>query len=671
MPIKAIKIKNFKSLKNIKIDFGNKRYDLCCITGRNGAGKSSILQCIKYFYDNLIYNNIDRNVIDNSNPYISKMEIHVVYDISLLSKKNTNNFISNQLKEIKQYQNLNGEIHIKFTQYKDNTIKIYPNNKTLLKFIYKNFPVYFIDTRFIKLENWEDIWDIISEMSLTNIKVTEEQLAASLDETYSKAYGEKYSKIINIIDSIFNNKSITTNRYEYNTRYKDMLISRLGGKEFIRNGNTLDYYSDGLNSFSFIELLMKLISELSTTGLKEPIIMIDELEIGLHPQYINSLIKTIMDSLNKNMRVIISTHSPSIITELVKCNKEVLMLRAGREKSFTTLDIVKDVISKENKYLFTVNEACCYFSNMLVFVEGASEVQLLFHEKIRKLFPILNNVDIYPYNSNNDKLKFIKPSNVNYKIPYLLIVDMDKILKCSIDTSIKKEKFKNNSDGLVNPLYDMELKTKEKLLYYNESTGRKISTYHLRMYIEGFLNRYRFKLSEESYSIEDDSYNKLINAIRYYCVQYNVFPVSTTIEGTLINLKNIDKFIKWIKESKKLDETKLDSLILMKSKKFQVTILRLIFNGKYDNLKTFGEGKGNIGDAILSKDIENKIEELKKQAGGKTDGWIIEFIDYYFSNYIDIINDEKTRLEKFKSDFEEVYKILRVIEIMEKVKKVW
>ena len=53
MPIKSISIVNFKSIRKIKLNFENNKYDLHCILGKNGVGKSNILDSIKYFYDNL------------------------------------------------------------------------------------------------------------------------------------------------------------------------------------------------------------------------------------------------------------------------------------------------------------------------------------------------------------------------------------------------------------------------------------------------------------------------------------------------------------------------------------------------------------------------------------------------------------------------------------------
>lgn len=72
MGILSIKIKNFKSLKNVYFDFSNK-YDAFCILGENGAGKSNFLDSIKYFYEKLTSQKcFSNNVLDKVNTYSQK-----------------------------------------------------------------------------------------------------------------------------------------------------------------------------------------------------------------------------------------------------------------------------------------------------------------------------------------------------------------------------------------------------------------------------------------------------------------------------------------------------------------------------------------------------------------------------------------------------------------------
>lgn len=661
MPIKGIKINNFKSLKNIKINFENNRHDLYCILGKNGSGKSNILDAINYFYNNLIDYNINKDVIDTTNPYTERMEITVVYDLSNLLKKKSNEFIKDELTKIQKYINNNNEICIKMLQYKDNIKSFYPENKELLKFLHRYFPVYLIDTRFITLQNWDMVWEIIGDISQTTFKIENEELLQQLDTAYKNIYGDKYSKTVQILEDIFKKENIDTNKYNYNARYKNIIISRLGGNEFVKDGNKLNYYSDGLNSLNFIKLLIQLIFELSKTGIKEPILIIDEIEIGLHPQYINLLIEIIVTCVNKKTNTLISTHSPSFICELIKSEVSVGIFRVDLYKNYTRIEKMKEIIEEENRSIFTVNESYCYFSNMVVFVEGTSEMQLLSHRKIHNLFAFMNKIDFYSYDSNNTKLKFIYPDKINFKIPYIILIDMDKIL------SYKKNKFKIKSESLVNPLSSGNVGQKEKLLYYSTNDIRKQRTHYLRNRIYGFIKKYELILDSNLLYINVDLYERLIGYIETYCKEYNIIPARTTIEGIIINNSNIDKVIEWLYEE--LNEISLLDEILQYDVqtlgkidiKYRTTIVRVICNGKFDNLKTL---KQINSEGMINSELYKNIKEIQKKIGKKTGGWIIKFIDFYFTHYINPIKDNELKKVEFSKDFPELYNILKIIKSM-------
>ena len=50
---------------------------------------------------------------------------------------------------------------------------------------------------------------------------------------------------------------------------------------------------------------------------------------------------------------------------------------------------------------------------------------------------------------------------------------------------------------------------------------------------------------------------------------------------------------------------------------------------------------------------------IKERYGKKTGGWINEFINYYFSRYIDGLDNTELKVEKFANDFKELNFILR------------
>lgn len=661
MAISEVRIKNYKSLKNIIMKFDNES-NINCLFGKNGVGKSNILDAMNYFYNNLSQYNLERDIIDKSNPYVYSMEISVLYDVdriyNILSE-HENCFIKEELESINKYivvdKNTNKKmILLKLIQNKDNILNFIPNDKKLLKFIYRYFPIYFFDTRFISLQNWDIIWGMIAEITQTNLKINHGEVISELDSTYKNIYGEMYIKTVKSIEEIFKSENIDINKYNYNERYKNILISRLAGNEFIKEGNKLKYYSDGLNSLNFLKLTLKLIFKLSENGLKEPIVIVDEIEIGLHPQYIIKLVKIITETINKWGNVIISTHSPVLIAELIKCTDLVHLYRVDMFKNISKIEKMQEIVSNEDRDIFTINESYCYFANKLVFVEGASEMQLFSHKKIVKLYSFLDEIDIYCYDSNNTKLNFIYPDKTKFDLPYLVLVDMDKILSYK-----KSKKFIIKKESLVNPLCKEKIKRKEKFLYYSE---HKRKTYSLRNKIESKLKECKFEFDKDKLGIYNKKYDELIKEIQRYCLNYNVYPVTTTLEGLLINNSNVNIFIKWIEK----EIVGSDALILKNileynkdNSAYYTEVLRVICNGKFNNLKTLKEVEGTI-----DKDLLKNIKYLNGKIGKKTGGWIIKFIDFYFDENIDDSKGVNVNREIFRKCFPELDCILKIIRDM-------
>ena len=110
-----------------------------CLFGKNGVGKSNILDAMNYFYNNLSQYNLERDIIDKSNPYVYSMEISVLYDVdriyNILSE-HENCFIKEELESINKYivvdKNTNKKmILLKLIQNKDNILNFIPNDKKL------------------------------------------------------------------------------------------------------------------------------------------------------------------------------------------------------------------------------------------------------------------------------------------------------------------------------------------------------------------------------------------------------------------------------------------------------------------------------------------------------------------------------------------------------------
>ena len=98
-----------------------------------------------------------------------------------------------------------------------------------------------------------------------------------------------------------------------------------------------DFYSDGTNSFLYIKLLFSIICHISSLSCKSPLILLDEPEIGLHEAKIEELIDVISSNINKNVFVMINTHSPKIVLELIVNKQNINIYRLFFKKLHTQL----------------------------------------------------------------------------------------------------------------------------------------------------------------------------------------------------------------------------------------------------------------------------------------------------------------------------------------------
>nr|UKE82703.1 hypothetical protein KXZ65_15155 [Pectobacterium sp. PL152] len=92
------------------------------------------------------------------------------------------------------------------------------------------------------------------------------------------------------------------------------------------------------------------------------------------------------------------------------------------------------------------NEARLFFSEYILFVEGATEVELFRNYNLQKLFPVLKRLDVY--DCDEVMLKNINPGYSNAAIPFLIVKDIDQI--AVIDFSNSKFNFNAKGKEIIN-----------------------------------------------------------------------------------------------------------------------------------------------------------------------------------------------------------------------------
>ncbi|WP_449355184.1 retron Eco8 family effector endonuclease [Virgibacillus natechei] len=559
-----------------------------------------------------------------------------------------------------EYCDINDTIKITLNQDKNGLQEwnIPYNVRTVLKNI---FPLYFSQTRHLDLINWDEIWGILGELSKVGL-ASNFSLKEELEESFKNAFGDRYSKILNYIKNELESNDLEIKKFNSNEQFSNIYQLQLGGNSFKHKFNDLEYFSDGINSFNYLKLLINLVSKISDMKIKEPTIIIDEPEIGLHPKYLDEMVEILFQK-SDFINIFLTTHSSRIIRNLMVNNSKVNLYHLTMMNKYTKLNKMKGFTDKRQHNIITEEEASYYFSKKIAFVEGPTEIELFSNKNILTLFPFLKKVDFYSHDSNSVNIKTIHPVEKNISIPYLNILDLDQILKYEKKTNSFGFKKGNK---FTNPLREPNFEKKEMLYYGN----KRIKTYNTRKRILGLIEKSKFHFdSDWGYILgRSDYFNLLRNLIRSFSLEYNIFPVLTTIEGSLINRNNHKIVYSWLKTyNHKVSKQKIiDNIYNFKnSNAYKTTALRLVTSGKLDNLETVNEWNGkNLQNLNDSRNIV-VFDNIGKVKNGKTGGWVTSFIDYFFENFIN--NSELTNQEKidiFRKSFPEIYMIVNSIKAM-------
>lgn len=630
MGIENIEIENYKSIKKCKLNLKQ----LNALIGENGCGKTNIISAIKYFYSNLISENNDEEIFDKNNSFNNTVKIKIQYNCKELRKIISNKIRNELFTEDTGKEKQNAEyyskiyslidkdkIELQLTKIKNQPIKWNIEPRANREIIYNIFPIYTIDAKNINVESWNLIWKEIGDLiKIENSVATnfQQQIVEILEESQDKKIARRFSELEKVLqDSEIQIKKYT--QREYATAITKMYYN---GEKFEISEHKPDYYSEGTNSFNYINTLINIVNAIRKKKIKFPTIIIDEPEISLHHKYIDKISENIIDK-SKKIQFLLATHSSRILKNILKEESDDRKVFNLRYKNKYTHCSEMKLLDEKRQITFIEDEHVnCYFSDMLILVEGESELELLNNKYLKILYPILKNIDIIKASSNKVIENSLLPNKRNYKTPYLIIVDMDKI--------IIKNKEQNK----------MDIKNKDGYFVFNNKENyyygkKRLETYYKRKRIEKMTEKCRFHYKLPFYSCDDQNFYELKKYIKEYFLNYNIFVNETTLEGLLVNNENYFIFWKFYKKliGKQKDIKDLEEYYDNLNEHDKVNLLRLLVSGKTDYILKLSELDK------MPKEIYNMI---KKYITNKTSGWISLWIEYYliYLLRIDYTNDE-------------------------------
>ncbi|WP_017216069.1 retron Eco8 family effector endonuclease [Pseudoalteromonas sp. NJ631] len=722
MAIQSIRIKNLLSFDDVFID---DIQDINCIVGKNNVGKSNLLKLMRYFYAKLNgEKTLPPELHSNYNSFGSiTVRFNTTRIKHIVTGKNNNSaflkHIYNTLfrgKKRTPFTIQHSEesfLDLTLTIFKDDSAKWSTKNQEVLKVIYILYPFIDIETRHIDLYDWNRIWGLISQLSSFNVKkLTNDEVIGYFDNKISNGSGH-YKDYINKVETI-----IDTRAYSYRDKVLSYIKVGLQGHDFTNSGQDLGIQSDGTNSHRYIEIILKLLIVLTRREYITPTIYIDEPEVGLHPKLNEDLIqgfhrvyiqfkKTKVEKEHGKYktpypRVIFSTHSPNILKYVVRLfkNKQQVIHFSKPNGHGTQVSRLNSQY-RDARFLniFSDNEARLFFSNFILFVEGATELEIFRNYKLCEKFNVLNSIDIYE--TNEVTLKYLNPSYSRAAIPFLVLNDADVVIK--FDYGKRKLTLDNSKYSFS------DITKRNRLNFHTKKDLRKKNILDNINSQDGKITKFNScKTGFDTFSIHN--YVKLLNGILN---EQSCHLTITTIEGALITEQSLNIFKKWLihkftksmkyngsnktptgwftsltkdlnsnrksstevfnqivslnyndcklSEANSLFVKKITTRHLKdcnnkvsaysKSPKIILNLLRVVFEGKTDNLlsRLHNDYRTTVDPKFIElvKEVRTVYFKTLEPIMGKTGGWVTDFLDYS----IEYIEKNTNSNQEFKRDF--------------------
>ena len=387
MYLKNILIKNYKSIQNAQIDF---EPGLNIIIGKNGAGKSNLLEYIQQYVTCI--SNSDSISDFSNNIFEHKFQINYQeddsnFEIEVLFKKesakfNNKNVIISTTKFSKWkdgsniYTNTNifeedkfgfsdldkpTEVTVKDVKIIKSLSKIYieynlPDKSLWLDFSYMIQITTEFGLQVNKSSNKYHIFNVLENIITDNFLNTgnidfdnfKEFLLSSFSDFLNKCEINYYLSILTPIAEIRLSPNINVFKIESKNFIENLHI------EFLINGNWIpyNYLSDGTKR------LFYLITE--CLSIENGLLLIEEPELGIHPHQLFILMSFLKEQ-SRYKQIIISTHSPIVLDVLStsELNRINIAKMTPNGTEFFKLDEVQR--AKATEYIEEIGELSYYW----------------------------------------------------------------------------------------------------------------------------------------------------------------------------------------------------------------------------------------------------------------------------------------------------------------------
>ena len=313
--IKNIHINNLLHLKNFDIPIADEKAPHLMLTGKNGSGKTILLNAIADFLDKIkndtSFEFINYKVLYNQYKNALEEELNLGSNESIInSTKSDIDYYANKVKEI------HGKVDITPTKGYEYITLEYQKGDFIIAF-YKatRMPVMKEPNSPTKPDYnvRGDVRNTVTDQFLnflSDLKIQEALARIENPQDDANKIGKWFIDFENILQQIFKDKDL---KLTFN--YKDYSFKILSeGKEF-KFTELSDGYAAILDIVVDLILKMQSKNHLTRAYNKKGIVLIDEVETHLHLE-LQKMIMPILTNVFPNIQLIITTHSPFVLSSL-------------------------------------------------------------------------------------------------------------------------------------------------------------------------------------------------------------------------------------------------------------------------------------------------------------------------------------------------------------------
>ncbi len=374
--ITNIFVENSRNVKNLDIPLSKENRQHLIITGKNGSGKTSLLQEIHKFLKHFEVKNKFAALLRLKNDKKGMEELLLQTHLSDIQRKETEKVLNNAKESLLQL----GGTNIDFSSY-GNIIE--KNEKGEFLFVFFNAKRNFNLRKPTGIQKFElqKKYDVGTQINQNFI-----QYIVNLKAKRSFAKDDNEYDVVQKIDNWFLN---------FENRLKDIFDVNKLELRFDKDNFNFDIITDKYEPFTFSHLsdgysaIMSIVTELllrmeaheNKFYDMEGVVIIDEIETHLHVDLQKKILPFLVDFFPK-IQFIVSTHSPFVLSSVSNatiCDLETRIVTT--DLTSYSYDALLESYFKTDKYSEIVKSKVQEFENLVLISEKTPEQR----EKLRYL----------------------------------------------------------------------------------------------------------------------------------------------------------------------------------------------------------------------------------------------------------------------------------------------